>query len=230
MERPILFSGPMVRAILEGRKTQTRRVVKPQPNDEWCPVVEIYAPTMIDRRGEEYPGADVFGASDENEGRICPYGQPSNHLWVRECFIVGWPSENGDIQQFGADGNELPKKVWYRADDNGRFQWIDRDTDEMRDPPWKPSIHMPRWACRITLEITDVRVQQLQEISEEDAQAEGVEWYGVADLRPNGELREGPSIAYRAGFHDLWDSINSKRGLGWNTNPWVWALTFKRIQ
>src|SRR5690606_197652 len=85
-ERPIIFSAPMIRAILAGTKTQTRRAVKPQPSSEWCPKVGTYHPTMIDRYGEEYPGAEVYGASDEREGRVCPYGQPGDRLWVRETW------------------------------------------------------------------------------------------------------------------------------------------------
>ena len=94
---------------------------------------------------------------------------------------------------------------------------------------WVTPLFMPRWASRITLEITDVRVERLQEISEDDARAEGAEWYGFADLQPNGELREGPSFAYRAGFHDLWDSINADR-CPWESNPFVWAVSFRKIE
>jgi hypothetical protein len=216
-ERPILFSGPMVRAILEGRKTQTRRVVKSQPSEDWHPQVGVYAPTMVDRHGEEYPGPDVFGASDECEGRICPHGAPGDHLWVRETF-----------QPLLADGVKYRDSDWktgigyapkYIATEP-RVEYLDCFNDDELTDRCKPSIFMPRWASRITLEITDVRVQRVQEITEEDAEAEGV--YSWSDMGPL-------DICAKPLFSDLWDSINAKRGFGWDVNPWVWALTFKRV-
>lgn len=203
-ERPILFSAPMVRAILEGRKTQTRRIVKPQPSEEWHPEVGIYAPTVVDRHGEEGPGADVYGASDEDEGRISAHGQPGDRLWVREGFRhycnewhCGVPvahltylADNGHgIVSFASA--EPPVQKWWNKD----------------KAPKPTAIFMPRWASRITLEITEIRVQRLQEITQPDAQAEGV--------------------SGREEFSELWDSINKKK-CPWNSNPWVWAITFKQ--
>ncbi|MGA7887632.1 MAG: hypothetical protein WCA44_18000 [Acidobacteriaceae bacterium] len=182
-ERPILFTAPMVLAILDGRKTQTWRPIK--------------APWLT--RLEKQRDAVDYAANLMQVACGCPYGVPGDRLWVRETFIAGWPSEDGEIQQFDEDGNEWPRKVnscpvWYRADPSSReFRWIDRDTGEMRNPPWRSALHMPRWASRLTLEITDVRVQRVNEISEE------------------------------------WDSINAERGFPWDSNPWVWALTFRRL-
>lgn len=150
-ERPILFSAPMVRAILDGRKTQTRRIVKPQPPSDCAPIrVEEFHPTVIDRYGDEGPGAPIFGAYDLGGewGVRCPYGQPGDRLWVRET----WRAWGGTVRH-----------VDYRA------------TTEIPRPAdgWKPSIHMRRADSRIMLEIVAVRVERLQDISEADAKAEG---------------------------------------------------------
>lgn len=162
-ERPILFSAPMVQAILAGSKTQTRRVVKSP--------------------GMESP---------------CPYGEIGDFLWVRETWGV-------------RDG-----MIVYRANDE--------DMPLDKGEKWKPSIHMWRNASRITLEITNVRIERLQEISESDARAEGVSKYeGECPLR-NKRLNK-----YQLQFAALWDSINAKRGLGWDVNPFVWVIEFKRI-
>ena len=173
-EHPILFSGPMVRAILEGRKTQTRRVMKPQPDEgkmrwtgsHW----EMYLGYPI---GHDVP--------------ISLYGQPGDLLWVRETWGTILDCE-GYI---------------YRAD--GPHDGVRR---------WYPSIHMPRVASRLTLRITDVRVQRVQEISEEDARDEGTS--GL--------------LTSMTGFPYLWNAINAKRGYCWADNPWVWALTFERVR
>ena len=171
-ERPILFSAPMVRALLAGTKTQTRRIIKPQH----LAFFNQDAAAML---------------SDWNE-RPLPYGQPGDRLWVRETF--GHFECN---QHFKPGCN-----VYYRADGNC-----------LELEPWRPSIHMPRWASRITLEITSVRVERLQDISEADAIAEGV-------------YTDPACPAYDA-YAQLWDEIN---GLGsWEANPWVWVIEFRRL-
>ncbi|AOK42394.1 hypothetical protein [Burkholderia vietnamiensis] len=223
-ERPILFSGPMVRAILEGRKTQTRRAMKHQPPVDVTPITAArYHPTIIDRRGDEAPGPEIFGAfSDDGEwGCKSPFGEIGDRMWVREAFMPA-PFDAAPKQPQATRWN-----IAYAA--GGQFEVI--------APPgynptlynyqrWTPSIHMPRWASRITLEITRVRAERLQSISESDARAEGVtiedhhmRGYCAGAYRP-------PSI--RA-FHDLWDSLNAARGHGWDTNPWVWVVEFRRI-
>lgn len=215
-ERPILFSGPMVRAILDGRKTQTRRIVKCQPPDDVAPItVARYNPTIIDRHGEQAPGLEIFGAfSDDGEwGCKSPFGEPGDRLWVRETHLNWWklneanpdgPREFSHVAAYAADGYELqPGETWI------------------------PSIHMLRAASRITLEITGVRAERLQNISESDARDEGVT---IEDHHLRGSCAGAywpPSI--RA-FHDLWDSLNAARGYGWDTNPWVWVVTFRRIE
>jgi hypothetical protein len=187
-ERPILFSGPMVRAILDGTKTQTRRVVK------------NLNPTFV--------ASSPTGEQIANSAR-CPYGQPGDRLWVREAFIDTRVPEN-PARDLG---------VIYAAD-------CPPGTPAGVKGGWSPSIHMPRWASRITLELTGVRVQRLQAITAQDAIDEGIPSRGID--------RDGPNIAsglvYLSDFETLWDSLNEKRGYGWDTNPWVWALTFKRVE
>lgn len=230
-ERPILFSGAMVRAILEGRKTQTRRLVKPQPSEEWLPVVEHYCPTLVSRAGEEYPGDEVFGASDEREGRICPFGSPGDRLWVRETWgyrCTAWTMsdefdrvqieyladlEKVEYQRNHGDCSGLPKQRRQRdGEHNCDYGFYLKSYWRQ----WRPSIFMPRWASRLTLEVKAVRVERLQEISEADAFAEGIS---------GGDWLGDPVGTYRK----LWDSINAKSGHGWNTNPWVWVLEFERV-
>lgn len=176
-DRPIIFSAPMVRALLYGRKTQTRRVLKPP-----------YGTLEYRRDGTWRP--------------ICTKFFPGDRLWVREAWTLG--KDAGDIGRWHPDD-----RVFYRASDD----------DETTFPPrWRSPIHMPRWASRLTLTATDVRVHRLQEISEEDAQAEGIssEW-------DNFELY-GQSEPYRYGFSALWNSIHGPGA--WDANPWVAAITF----
>jgi hypothetical protein len=197
-ERPILFSAPMVRALLTGTKTQTRRVVK----------VHIVA-SMDPPRGKAdveawYPFVELGDGSFVSVTTLCPYGQPGDRLWVRETF-----SRHVDESGFGSD------KTIYRADG---------ERDGML---WTPSIHMPRWASRITLEVTGVRVERLQDISEADAVAEGIvmepEGYWGIEGADEDHLRSTPEIAYR----NLWESINGPGS--WDANPWVWVVEFKRV-
>ncbi|UEW68593.1 hypothetical protein [Burkholderia gladioli] len=220
-ERPILFSAPMVRAILDGRKTQTRRVVKHQPPEDVAPItVARYHPTIIDRHGDEAPGDEVFGAYSEDGvwGCKCPYGEPGDRLWVRETWrgVVeinppGKTTELG-VARYVPD-QEYCRRVEYQA------------THERDGEPWRPSIHMPRWASRITLEITGVRVERLQDISEQDAIAEGIERTSDGFSVDGG--RHFHAARARDSFASLWDSLNEERGLGWEANPWVWVIEFQ---
>lgn len=250
-ERPILFSGAMVRAILEGHKSQTRRVVKPQP------VV------VCGKGGRAFhqPNGDLYHRETPYGSNIitpCPHGQPGERLWVKETWgyrgtgdkwhsgvrqpwtdvFVKYPADNSEatIRRPVDDESGIPRQ-------RARLQ---DETEEAHDEyinafwrRWTPSIHMPRWASRITLEITDVRVEQVQEISEADAEAEGL----ISDEFPIGgeyirkyglegwehrHFRISPVDA----FERLWDSINAERAQGafaWAQNPWVWCITFKRV-
>jgi len=188
-ERPILFSGSMVRAIFEGRKTQTRRVIK-RP-EQW--MIEDYAPGVAmaeDGNGDSY---DV--------STRCPYGRPGDTLWVRETHFV--------LKAGYKDGTD--RDIVYRADDpDWPYGWI-------------PSIHMPRGASRITLRITNVRVERVQDISVKDAKAEG--WNVDTVLFPLVNTRD-KAVSW---FRNLWNSINAKRGYSWESNPWVWVIEFEPI-
>ncbi len=195
-ERPILFSAPMVRALLAGTKTQTRRVVKPQP--------EFDGPERLHH-------AEVALWREAMLTLRCPYGQPGDRLWVRET----WQAVNGDDRARHIVTHPRPNRGWieYAA------------TPRLDEPAykWRPSIHMPRWASRITLEVTSVRVERLQDISEADALAEGVNVHPDHHGKPRTSIYS-PVQAYA----DLWDQIN---GAGsWAANPWVWAVSFKVVK
>jgi hypothetical protein len=224
-ERPILFSAPMVRAILAGTKTQTRRAIKlphANPLGQWEALPWGGPNGGRTQAGDTIPAQMVIGHSRTGEVIGCPYGQPGDRLWVRESFQ---PFLAAGVEHCDADWKTgKGYAVGYVATD-GRADWIDSD-DNVGDAV-KPSIHMPRWASRITLEITGVRVERLQDISEQDAQAEGI----VRHLDGHGwHTEEGrhymgsPQLAYAA----LWEQIN---GAGaWEANPWVWVVEFKRLE
>jgi hypothetical protein len=232
-ERPILFSAPMVRAILEGRKSQTRRIVKPQPVQPAADchpknVAKHPAPYLDAYCSQRKTPENPRGMSDQwcwwqvDDRQClpmfrCPYGQPGGRLWVRET----WARNTNQVSD-----THMDTSVVYRADGEKRAQ------NNGTDLPWRPSIHMPRWASRILLEITGVRVERLQKISEADAQAEGIEWnpnldpLGPCKWRHYGQPNTGIYPA-SSSFETLWKSIN---GAGsWDANPWVWVVEFKRV-
>ncbi|MFK1308571.1 hypothetical protein ACIUYH_15640 [Pseudomonas aeruginosa] len=201
-ERPILFSGPMVRAILEGRKTVTRRVVKPQPD---------FLGSMVD------PNTPFKTLDAGLHARItCPHGQPDDRLWVREAWAA-----DAQVDAIAPRDLSQGEPIWYPAD----FSVRQTGCSMISKGRGRPSIHMPRWASRILLEITAVRIERLQDISEKQALAEGVElegegvcWAGAA-----GTASDNPVESFRL----LWELIN---GAGsWNANPWVWVVEFKRV-
>lgn len=202
-ERPILFSGPMIRAILDGTKTQTRRVVtaKVWDQDEDGKRRQYVTTPGVWGDGREMTAAEV------TERFRCPYGQPGDRLWVRETCLMQSVAEGPVLDIMYADHEDYD--ICYPS------------KGDAFDLGWRvrPSIFMPRWASRITLELTDVRVERVQEISEEDALAEGC----FDEKEHDGSL---PSEVFR----DLWDSINAKRGYGWEVNPWCWVLTFRRVE
>jgi hypothetical protein len=217
-ERPILFSSPMVRAILAGSKTQTRRVFKIEvlpPVARWVMSDHWWIPEGVSERVKQQ-----FISTWPNPIR-CPYGQPGDRLWLRETFITGYTLDDNELRV----GDE---RVWYRAD--GEIDsWLDED-GYMGDAKWRPSIFMPRALSRITLEITGVRVERLQDISEQDAKAEGCGLYvpGHGFIQ-QADLAEGYSnyLSPRMGFECAWNSINGPGS--WDANPWVWVVEFKRV-
>ena len=211
-ERGLIFSAPMVRALLAGTKTQTRRPVGPPIR-----VTGPNPPGLFDCYRASGPGQGWYGAV-RLDGRgsgtvLCPYGVHGSRLWVREEWSHNPDAgANCDDHRCGIQGH-----IRYRASED--LATVDTFAGSAR---WRPSIYMPRWASRITLELTDVRLQQLQEISEEDARAEGVTLQGGPCDHPD------RPVNHRAAVQVLWESINGKRA-PWSDNPWVWALTFRVV-
>jgi len=214
-EHPILFSGEMVQAILNGRKTQTRRVI----TERW----------QMCRSPEDEPEWFV---------EICPYGKPGDRLWVRETFQIVQPWGAADGEWIGDDIMEIDGRLGHDKPESFPYWWqavykADGDWGVW----WRPSIFMPRWASRITLEIASIRVEKVQEISYQDILAEGFH------PDPPGEpiVISTPGITVdgritvvemwheilRGRFAVNWNKLNAKRGYSWQSNPWVWVLEFK---
>lgn len=213
-ERPILFSGPMVRAILDGRKTMTRRIIKPQP--ERMPVQCMYSKTGWAQEGTLNKYGNK-GCSCHAEVRF-PGWWPGTRLWVRETWRA-----HDDAETIAVN---------YAADDSviyfGPHAGINaKRFSHLLSWQWKPSIHMPRWASRLTLEITSVRVERLQDISEEDAKAEGVEKFKHGWKNYIDHESPMPQASAADSFCALWESINGRDS--WSANPWVWVLTFRVV-
>lgn len=201
-ERPILFSAPMVRALLAGTKTQTRRVMS-----------EKHCWHFIEATGDL---------------ALCPYGRPGDRLWVRETWVPDPPIDDSWASTAwngcGRTVSEIPERFHHPRFCNYAADWLHGPIR------WTPSIHMPRWASRITLEVTDVRVERLQSISESDAIAEGIEIKFDGQGNPltfGGTIDALRPHAAREAYRALWESIN---GLGsWDANPWVWVVEFRRV-
>ncbi len=199
--RPILFSGAMVRAILEGRKTQTRRLAKYIPAlgrpEDWCHKFDC--------------GFDPIAG---NVDYWCPYGQIGDRLWVRETWAIG--DRDNDVlyaadQSWNVNGVAVPPPV---------------NKGTVHAGNWRPSIHMPRWASRITLEITDARVARLQMITEEGAIAEGCD---RKVQYVNGTEFVGEPCC-KHDYANLWNGLYAASGYGWTVNPWVWVVGFKQVK
>lgn len=201
-ERPILFSAPMVCAILEGRKTVTRRPVKVQPH--------------IDASGNFCVGNSNYGQDGYGKpvtkhfvNGCCPFGKPGDRLWVRETFGL-------QVRNYGGGTGE---HIVYRATNPDAIYCKSAEGQEY-PVKWKPSIHMPRHSSRILLEITGVRVERLQDISEDQARAEGIGAQATESFRATGVERPAGFA-----FRDLWASAGGE----WDANPWVWVVEFKRV-
>lgn len=214
-ERPIIFSGAMVRAILAGRKTQTRRPVK---GVDECPHGYDGVVTVTVPQEAHLVGKHCFAlASGESHYLRCPYGAPGERLWVRETFCWGYRLDEKTWTAFPIEHAE--KRAFYRA-----------TAPDPKDEPqrhWTPSIHMPRTACRLVLEVTKVRVERLGQISEKDARAEGIMRMPWPSGRGHGWAHdEGQPVSTTAvrAFEDLWHSIHG----GWWPETWVWVIEFKR--
>jgi hypothetical protein len=253
-ERPIIFSGPMVRAILDDRKTQTRRVIR--CSDRWN---HSNITRWKNKGGNLWDAfAPVFDGKEEPVllNWNCPYGQPGDRLWVRETWRIGaWRGDGRMAIDYSASP-ELTNTPWVTIPDddygdkfNDIWEKLSSDLERKKVFPevdghyhwepgkaplsWKPSIHMPRWASRINLEIVSVRVERVHEIVPADVRAEGIQrtedgsWLGPL----GGTLKDClyPFAHAWEAYSRLWDSINAKRGYGWDANPWCWVLTFKKV-
>lgn len=253
-ERPILMSAPMVRALLEGRKTQTRRVVKPQPHD----IATVHQDCETEEWGQLWYSLDRRRdpTVEHWEPFRCPYGKPGDRLWLREAWRTAKVNDHLSPKQMiqaCRDAGWKSGKAWAPIEylsDGYRANWKTFPGETGR---YRHARFMPRDYSRITLEITEVRVQRLQDISEADAIAEGVDekplsrgeirlsdWW-VDYLMPKNSL-----VCARHSYASLWDSLNGKREGGrkthskahalsaekysWDANPWVWAISFKAVQ
>ena len=238
-EKPILFSTPMVQAILDGRKTMTRRIIKPQPDEKYSYCHGICTSSTDNKN----VGRVGLGPSNVLVKQfIKPPYQPGDHLYVRETWRIGaWAENPGRISvDYKADG--YIRREWLDVEDPERFEryWIQSTHDaekaglkfdldgqyhwEPGKAPtrWRPSIFMPKEAARIWLEVTNVRVERLQEISHKDIYREGIcIWQDCAEAIRNIRTKY---------FKKLWDGINLKRGYGWDSNPFVWAISFKVLE
>ena len=211
-ERPIIFSSEMVRAILNNRKSQTRRIIKPQPID----ILPMKVPN-------EWVTLDTI---NPHHGKIikCPYGIPGDILWVRETWCP-------------VDDTEYDGEKWVDYSATPRYAepgvshpagWENSPDDDLGALHWRPSVFMPRWASRITLEIINVCAERVQDISEEDAKAEGIDVLKVNVPDPESGFNVGdPLESYRDVFAWYWNKLNAKRGFGWDNNPFVWCISFK---
>lgn len=200
----IPFSGEMVRAILDGKKTQTRRVIKPQPPEE----VNCVHPWKDGGFELGYCHPNGYDGHMIGEPIYCPYGQPGHALYVTETWCAPFLKEQ-------VKPSEMPLNtiIRYRA-------------DGLEYSHWHPSIFMPKRFSRIKIRVTDVRVQQIQDITEEDAKAEGFEkdeWGSI-------KVRDKYYHYYVFAFRALWNQLNEKRGYSWEENPWVFAITFERVE
>lgn len=261
-ERPILFSDPMVRAILAGQKTQTRRLITPQPRRPASgahgaddPDLWLWRPfrarathtnirrTVVEERASGRVVSDETGHVSLEQMLLphSPYGKPGDRLWVHETHAQFMVGEGED--------SPVPQCVAYRASCEGDcLDYVNGRGEVLgiRVTRWTPSIFMPRWASRLTLEVTGVRVERLQDISEDDAQAEGIQselvcpgGFDPDNFHPPGAtgyvsgrhpFPKG-SIYPTAGeaFREGWDAINGKRAT-WESNPWVWVVSFQRVE
>ena len=205
-EHPILLNGDMVRAVQDGRKTMTRRVIKPQHKGG-----VITGPAAESGYAIEAWGGGKRHIASKINCLSCPYGIPGDRLWVRETWATERQFDHLSPSNIPASAHKT-ERIMYEHFTHG---W-----DKAR-----PSIHMPRWASRITLEVVSVRVERVQEITEDDAKAEGIA--STVILESDGKDYTGQYA--RDGFACLWDSIYAKRGYGWDVNPLVWVIEFKQL-
>ncbi|WP_406904875.1 hypothetical protein [Klebsiella oxytoca] len=225
-ERGMIFNGEMVRAILDGRKTQTRRIMKVQPEHSELGLRRVVeSKNGIDDGKYFWSQSDATGLKSRSKPFACPFGTVGDRIWVRETWWQAGQSHARypDDDEYGWYGS---RRVFYAADGNPPNEPNDHYPKGLRGGKFsaakpnhlwrkRPSIHMPRWASRILLEITDVRVERLRTMSQDDARAEGV-------IAASGPMEAGLA------FRELWDSIYGEES--WKANPWVWVIEFKRVE
>ena len=228
-ERGMIFNGEMVRAILDGRKTQTRRIMTVQPESSEFGLRYIAESSLAKDVGMYFwSQSDACGMKVRSKPFACPYGKPGDRIWVRET----WSSDFA---------NYYPNdRVWYAADNNRRLdievvdgvRGIYSPESDVHVPfRWRPSIYMPRWASRIQLEITNVGVQRLQDISSGDAVREGIcqlPASGRYCINPGDQYFGGASRSAKEVYSWLWESSYGEGS--WQANPWVWVIEFKRVE
>lgn len=225
-EISILFTGPNVRLIQADQKIQTRRTMKPQPTHV------IGGPGVVDSHGKHVPRTPATDEVGSSRAIVCPYGQPGDTLWVRETYFAWGRWETRHSEKKGRDEwhfvdmtLECDRAYRYATEGDGLWPMPGRRQLAGATPSWwkRPAIFMPRAACRLTLAVTEVRFEQLQDISEADAQAEGC---SLECMTPTGN-DSGSAIYGPGGYLALWESIN---GAGsWAANPWVWVVSFRRL-
>lgn len=216
--KPILFSGEMIRALLSGAKTQTRRIIKPQPYGDvrQSGMSNKTKECVVWEPKKDTAWFDWGGGFDPMIYLDGPY-QPGMRLWVRET----WCAVNDE--PYGGE-QWIDYRATPRYAESHPAGW-DNDPDSPDALKWKPSIFMPKWASRLTLQVTSIKIERVNEISEEDAIAEGAQPAFELDI-----AGATGAFTYRAGFKQLWDSINgSKPGCAWHDNPWVWCVSFRRV-
>lgn len=243
-ERGMIFNAEMVRAILDGRKTQTRRIMKVQPESNQLGLLLITDSTKHSDIGK-YHWAESNATGNHVRSKLfsCPFGAVGDRIWVRETWAIlgnedgcciDWEEklckadERSAARIYRASCEQRPGNygLWSIPDD---ADWKPHTKDYQYEGAWRPSIHMPRWASRILLEITDVRVERLNAISEEDARAEGIIDGGCLNCgepEPCGCANPEPDAT--DAFAYLWQSIYGQES--WNANPWVWVISIKRVE
>lgn len=229
-ERPILMSGPMIKAILEGRKSMTRRVVKPMPFIDFPTGFRLQEQYKLDHHpkcsfvqaGMLCDCEAIYEPWKKERIAACPYGKVGERLWVRETWAIAdiYDKDSGNEGQMPFELNRGTRgiSIWYRAGGQKAYKSATRGR-------WRPSIFMPKAASRITLEITGVRVERVDQISAWDIECEG-----TPENPMNQPIYRNDHFQRRKDFKYLWNSINDKRGFGWDSNPFVWVVSFKKVK
>ena len=223
MEKPILFKTEMVQAILAGKKSMTRRIIKPQPNGQLKCVIK-----------HETKGRSCWMEDNADQlskdFKFHKYYEVGDILWVRETWAKLCRVDENGYTHYDEE------TIYYAADGGPSIDLYDADGFLLDDQnmKWRPSIFMPRYAARLFLKVKDIRVERLQDITEEDARSEGIKWTNEGPLHAhylNHNLNAFLNFkTSKEAFSSLWDNINLKRGYGWGINPWVWVVEFERVE